>query len=230
MSDTVQVAAIGAITRQDVLTALGDTDPNSTNAGKLQKIIGRGSTSTVQRYLDEIRASLVVPPVAPGAAPTPPADVVAAIWASAWSAAQVHTLGRLETVTAQRDALLVKAETQASDIAALTIEMDQVQASEAAAIAKEIAATQAIESSVTAYKVKLDKATEDYDANIDCLMTEKKDLIQEVARVKAEASNAAAIATRDAQITAAAMQVTIDRLTDQVAELKSIIHQPKTSN
>ena len=46
------------VTLDDVRQALGDTDPSTTNAGKLRAILGRGGMNTVQRHLDTIRAEL----------------------------------------------------------------------------------------------------------------------------------------------------------------------------
>ena len=95
----------GPISLADVRQALADTDPSGTNAGALRKIMGRGSYATIQKHLDAIRQERApVVPVAPGTTPAPPADAVAAIWGAAYAAAQVLTLGRLEIVTAERDA------------------------------------------------------------------------------------------------------------------------------
>ncbi|MBK6559919.1 MAG: hypothetical protein IPG16_22920 [Comamonadaceae bacterium] len=44
---------------------------------------------------------------------------MAAIWGAAYAAAQVLTLGRLETVTAERDAARAQVAAQAQDVASL---------------------------------------------------------------------------------------------------------------
>ena len=49
-------AAPARVTRDDVLAALGDTDPTRTNASAIRALIGRGGNTTIQRLLDEIRA------------------------------------------------------------------------------------------------------------------------------------------------------------------------------
>ena len=106
----------GPISLADVRQALADTDPSSTNAGALRKLMGRGSYATIQKHLDAIRQERApVVPVAPGTTPAPPADAVAAIWSAAYAAAQVLTLGRLETVTAERDAARAQITAQAQD-------------------------------------------------------------------------------------------------------------------
>jgi hypothetical protein len=69
-------------------------------------------TDPAQKHQDTIWAEL-----APGTTPPPPADAVAAIWGAAWAQAQALTLGRLEAVTAERDALAALVKTQAADLA-----------------------------------------------------------------------------------------------------------------
>lgn len=220
MIDAVHVpSGSGVITKSDVLAALGDTDPHATNAGKLQRLIGRGSTSTVQKFLDEIRAALVAIPTPPGTVPTAPGEAVAAIWSAAWAAAQVQTLGRLEAVTNQRDTLQALSSTQAADIKALAAEVDELGNALAQAKTLADAATQALENLQNTSHDELVQVKSNAAATIA-----QRDA--EIVRITSAAETAAAIAQRDAQITAAAMQSTIDRLTDQVAELKSWIHRP----
>jgi len=233
MVDVAQNQKLGVVTKADVIAALGDTDPNKTNAGALRLLIGRGGNNTIQNYLNEIRASLVVPPPQPGAAPTAPTEAITSIWVAAWSAAQVHTLGRLEAVTAQREALQLKADTQASDIAALGDEVDSARIDVDAAKADVANAMLELER----LKQECEHLTLEKDASVVSMATaaaqsaaisqaQVSNLESEVQRVKESAAAAQAIAQRDAKITAAAMQSTIDRLTDQVSELKSWIHRP----
>lgn len=205
--------ALGPITLEDVRAALGDHDPSSTNASALRAVIGRGSFATIQKHLDAIRAELVpVVPVAPGTAPTAPAETLAAIWSAAYSAAQVLTLGRLERVTAEREQLTIAVAQQSADLAAALAQVDDMTdaATMAAVNAAEAAAQQAQE---------LAKAQADALAATEALQGTRSAL----ERMKADAEHAAALATRDAQIAAQAMQSTIDRLNDQVSELKSLL-------
>lgn len=203
----------GPITLHDVRAALADTDPSSTNAAKLQKIIGRGSFATVQKHLDSIRAELVpVPPVAPGAAPTAPIDAITAIWGAAWAQAQVLTLGRLEAVTAERDAARALATTRGQDVAALATEVDTL--AETTAEAQKTSATMLTELQDFEGRARVEVAA--HAAAIDAATSE-------IEKLKTDATTAAALAARDTQIERFAMQNTIDRLTDQVSELKSLL-------
>lgn len=210
----------GPITHADVRAALGDTDPSSTNAAKLQKIIGRGSLATVQKHLDAIRAELVpAAPVAPGAAPAAPADAIAAIWGAAWAQAQVLTLGRLETVTAERDAARALAVTREQDVAALAGEVDTLTETTADAKAAAAASREALVTFGERAEVELaEHATAIAAANA------------EIEKLKTEAAAAAELAKRDAQIERQSLQTTIDRLTDQVSDLKSLLARLKPAN
>ena len=210
----------GPITLADVRAALGDTDPSSTNAGAIRQIVGRGSFATIQKHLDAIRAELApVPPVAPGTAPGAPTMLIDQVWVAAWTAAQALTFGRLETVTAERDAARALAETRAQDVAALAGEVDTLaeittDAKAAAAMSKEALVTFGERAELEL----AEHATAIAAANA------------EIEKLKIEAAAAAALAARDAQIERQALQTTIDRLTDQCSDLKSLLARLTPAN
>lgn len=204
----------GPVTLAEVRAAVGDKDPNATNAGALRKIMwDRGSYATIQKHLDTIRRERApAAPVAPGAAPAAPKDVVDALWTAAWSAAQAVTYGRTETLSAQRDAALTLSQTQALDIAALTGDVD--------ALTEKMIAVQSDAAAQTA-KVGADlaaavQAADDAKQALDKMTVAK-------AHAESDAAHAAALATRDAQIAAQTMQATMDRLNDQISDLKSLL-------
>lgn len=205
---TSMIQATGPITIENVRAALSDTDPSTTNSGALRLLIGRGSMATIQKHLDTIRAEHAPAPATPGAAPAAPTDLVAALWAAAYNAAQVQTLGRIDALTMERDAALARVTTQAHDVAALAASVDtlteQAQAAQAAVTLAQ-AATQAAQAATVAAQAELDKVRGDME------------------RVTEAATAAAALAARDAQIERQALQTTIDRLTDQASELKSLL-------
>ena len=203
----------GPITLADVRQALADTDPNNTNAGALRAIIGRGSYATIQKHLDTIRAELVpVVPVAPGATPAAPGDAVAVIWGAAWAQAQALTLGRLEAITAERDALAALTKTQAADLAALAAEVD----AGASTVDAALAAKQELENKLLALTKSTDTAIDEHKGEIARLTTELE-------QVKTAAAAAAALAQRDAQIAASAMQAAIDAQIQKYVDLKSVV-------
>ena len=207
----------GPITLADVKSALGDTDPSSTNAGAVRAIIGRGSYATIQKHLDTIRAELApVPPVAPGTAPGAPTMLIDQVWVAAWTAAQALTLGRLETVTAERDAARALAEVQAQDVAALSGEVDTL--TEATADAKTAAA---------ASREALVTFGERAEAELAEHATAIAAANAEIEKLKMEATAAAELAKRDAQIERQSLQAAIDRQIDRYTELKSVVDRLK---
>lgn len=199
--------ATGALTRADVLAALGDTDANSTNANALRGLIGRGSMATIQRHLADIRAErLPVAPTAPGAIPTAPAEAVAAIWHAAWTQAQVQTLGRLEAVTAERDAAAAKAATASQDLTALAVEIDTLNEELGKAKAMAIAVEQA-------HAIELSTAKDDLVQLENAIAAAQSEIAQLKAQLKDEQHKAA-----------------INHLMDQVSDLKSALHsRPQAS-
>lgn len=214
---TTAPANTGPITLDDVRQALADTDPTATNAGALQKLIGRGSNATVQKHLDAIRAERAPAPVAPGQTPAAPADAIAAVWAAAWAQAQVHTLGRLEIVTAQREQLAGKVAQLGQDLAAAQAQVDE-----------SAAAGAALSAATDAALANADAAAADGAAELAAAKQALEATKIDFERLKAESQASLALAQKDAANAALTLQSTIDRLTDQVGELKSLLHHPKT--
>ncbi len=208
-----QTTTIGPITLADVKSALGDTDPAATNAGALRGILGRGSYATIQKHLDHIRAELVpVAEVAPGTAPGAPTMLIDQVWVAAWTAAQVQTFARLETVVAERDAARALAAAQAQDVEALALEVDAL--TETAA-----SISTAAEQAAAAAAAQVEKVTAEQAATHEALQGARSAL--ELA--KSAATTATELAKRDALIERQALQATIDRLTDQTSDLKSLL-------
>ena len=126
-------AAAGPVTLEDVLNALGETDPNSTNAGKLRGVLGRGGMGTIQKHLDAIRAGRAAAqmPQEPGAVPPAPGDAIAAVWAAAYAHAETAVRRRLDSVTAVRDVLAALVPTLRADLAEMTAAADRAEAESA---------------------------------------------------------------------------------------------------
>lgn len=200
----------GPITLNDVRKALANIDPNTTNSGALRNIIGRGSLTTIQNHLDAIRAERATLPTPVTESPQAPDELVQSIWAMAIATASAQTLSRLTYVIEERDALVLKSNQLANDLAAAFATADTLNEALTTALQSSVAASQEAAAAVLA----LDQQT-----------ASAAKLLEEV-RVKAdkdaaELTNALALATRDAQIERHVLQTTIDRLTDQIGELKS---------
>ena len=219
-------AAKGNITFEDVRIALGNTDPDETHAGKLRAIIGRGSNKTVQIHLDAIRKARA--PAMPGTQappPAPPKDAMEAVWTAAWLAAQAHTYGRAERLSAERDAALQIAVTRASEIAGLNEDVDALREKITLDEASSAAATEALA------KANADaaEARASEQASAAKAATHVTSLESIIERLGAIGKHDAEIAKRDAQLAEQSMQKTIDRLTDQVGELKSLLHATRSA-
>lgn len=109
----------------DVRTALGETDPNSTNSGALRQELAAPALEAL------------------GAAPDVPKELVQAVWSAAWTAAQARTAG----AQAQAQALVAQ---QAQELAvarddALAGQQEADDAAQALVAAQALAVQQADE-------------------------------------------------------------------------------------
>jgi hypothetical protein len=214
----------GPISYADVLAAIprneatGDLLAATTNGGAIRKTIGdRGSLSTIQRHLEAIReemATAALPVTAEGAPPAP-TEIVAAIWSAAWSSAQAATLARLDRITAERDALAIRFAVQTADIGALTIDADQARDQATAAVAAAITARDLAQAQLQARE-------QDLNSHLDAERHAKAVLEAELQRVRADASHAAEMAAKDQTIERQALHAVIERLQEQVAQLRSL--------
>jgi len=225
------VASTGPVTLEDVSRALGDMSPHDTNANRLRAILRRGSFTTVQKHLDTLRAQRIAAaqPAAEQSAPKAPAEAVEMLWAAAWNAAQAKTMGRLESLSAERDGLVAKSQAQGADIASLVEQLDTLEASlqsqaEALKAAQESALAEAqsakdelqVQADVLAEtRAELAKAHSDAERAVQVAAAT-------LAKAQSDAEHAAALAVRDAQIERQTMQHTIERLTEQLSESKAL--------
>lgn len=123
---TIENQGHGPITADDVRFALGEVDPNSTNASTLRKLLGRGSLSTIQRHLDAIRFELAAPALqASGAAPEVPKELIQSIWSIAWTAAQAQTVGALAAAQALAAQQAEQLKVASADAEAALIEAEE---------------------------------------------------------------------------------------------------------
>lgn len=206
----------GPVTIDDVAAACqqAGVTAGTTNASRIRIALGRGSFGTIQKHLDALRETatkaqeqtdtVLVPP--------PPESLLAGLWSAAYSAAG-HQIGqRNAAVLAERDAVREVAAAAAADVAALANQLDELEAANLLAttdrekvIAERNAAVQSL--------IDHQKAS---DEKITAMVTahEKSTLA---------AAHQAELAERDKKIERQSLQSTIDRLTDQVGELKSLL-------
>lgn len=210
MSDS---QSTGPVTVDDVVRALGDLDPSSTNASKIREVLGRGSFATIQKHLDRLRAARTAQEPAQGSeVPYPPADVLATLWSAAYRAAGHVTAARLTEALTERDELHDANAVARADVAALAAQVDALESTAAAAVTAqalaETVATQAVEvlaserSAAAVQIAELGRAAE-------------TDLV--------EAKSVLELERRDHKIASQTQQASIDRLMDQIGELKSLL-------
>jgi hypothetical protein len=221
MTHQTQAPAAGRVTIDDVRTVLDGTDPNQTNASKVRTLLGgRGSFETIQKHLNTLRqelATAAAPPVAPDQVPALPADAAQAMWVAAWNAAQVATLRRTEKLVNERDAALLKLEIMGQDVAGLVATIDdqsgQLEQAKADALAVD-----------AAHLADVDKFVIDHEAAEAERVNLAKNLertLQELAQEKSSAAHAAELAESGRVM----MREELQRLTDQVGELKAHLYK-----
>lgn len=222
MTNETQAPSVAAsrITIDDVRSAIEGTDPNQTNASKVRALLGgRGSFETIQKHLGTLRhelAAATAPPGEASAVPGAPTTLIDQLWIAAWTAAQVQTMRRTETLAAARDAALLQLEAQAHDLAGLVSAVDE----QATQLDQSAAAAAAAESK---HLASLDKA----QASQAAAQTAFDDMVRELERSKASMVQVQADADHAAQLAEQGrvmMREELARLTDQVGELKAHLY------
>lgn len=207
------VTILGAVTIDDVRAALGDTDPNATNAGALRRILGRGSLSTIQKHLDAIRAEGAAQALeVGGGAPDAPKDLMSALWSHAWAAAQARTAGALAASQQQAQALAQALTVAQADAVAAQAEADE------AGLALE-AAQEQVQMAAAAHELELASAHAQAAAQASQQEHELSQLRAELEHTK----QAAALAAAQHAAGVAAMRGELDRLVNQLADLRAAL-------
>jgi len=205
---TAPAPSAGPVSLEDVRQALGDTDPNTTNAGALRKQLGRGSVSTIQRHLDALRAQ-AAPPLDPsmGDVPKAPVELVQSLWSMAWAQAQAQVQGALALALAKTEGLAK----------ALSV-------AQADALAAQTDADQAVESLETV-QAQLTQLKAQYQ---DELKTTQQTLGKEASEARAsaaQAQHALEVATARYDADLALLRGELDRQVSQLADLRAALQQ-----
>lgn len=201
------------LTFDDVAQALGDSDPSSTNASKLRAVLGRGSFGTIQKHLDTIRAqrAKALQPAEVGKTPDAPPELLS-MWGAAVALAVAQVRTRLDSVVQERDSLAQALASARGDVEALASELEGCTArAEAAAtdMTQQVAQLQA----EAAQHAQALQAQEQAAAALQAKLSQQV----------AEGLQQVQVSELQARLGAQALQTTIDRLTDQVGELKSLL-------
>ena len=237
MNEIASSTGPSAITFEDVVEALGDTDISTTNASKLRSILGgRGSFSTIQKHLDTIRAQRIHAQQ-PEAVPVPAAPPeLLQMWGAAVQIATAQVRTRLDGVVQERDTLTAELQSSRNDVLALADELEstsaQLEAATATAarvaaeqMASEQSAAQALQAAGQTHNAALQSAVQVLQAADQAHAAEVGGM-----RLELEAAQHLVKTTRlEAQLGASALQSTLDRLTGQIGELKGLLHSQKDS-
>lgn len=213
MTDLITATTTGPVTIDDVRAALGETDPNATNAGALRRILGRGSFSTIQRHLDTIRADGMAQKLEfAGAAPDLPRELIAALWTHAWTAAQARTAGALASAQADLAATAAAREVAQADAEAAQAEADAATAELEAIKADAAALAQAHATELDAVKAQAAQQEQTY-----------RDELTGLRAALAEAHAAHKLADAKHEAAHEAMRGELDRLVSQLADLRAAL-------
>ena len=221
-----EIESTGPVTIDDVrkILAIAEIDPRKTNSGAVRRMLERGSMATIQRHLEVLRAELEPKtPALDGEIPVLPKELADALWRSAWTAAQGQTAQALAQALLERDDARQALAGARADLEALTSDADaatalatEAQAAADAAAAAAAAAQDALVAEQAARAAEVKKLTDDAAAAAAMTAAATTAAMNELI-----AKNALDAAHAETQI--ATLQGTIDRLVEQLAEVKSLL-------
>lgn len=206
------------ITLADVRAALLDSDPLTTNASKVRTSLGRGSLATIQRHLDTIRTETAPTPTPDILTPPAPADLATVLWHAAYARASVLLLSRTDALSIERDALHATAARQTVDIEDLAAACDAAQTQVDTLTADAIQFAQTSAQTAAQTNAQIAALTTAHAATQTALTA----ALADADRLRADALTTAQSVERDAKLAHLTMQTTVDRLTDQIGELKAL--------
>lgn len=210
------------VTKQDVLEALGDTDPFRTNAGALRAKLGRGGNSTIQKLLEEIRAERTTPakPVDIEAPlPPAPAELISAVWAACWRQSQLQTFARLDAAQQELSQLKESSTVLKSDHEALCSDVDDL---------REALTAQRDENA--ALVEQLSQVAAKHANEVVQLRTKLEEANAALAAAKLELAQTHELMQRDSELKDLAHRNDREHLLNQLAELKALLYRGKAGD
>jgi hypothetical protein len=219
------------VTLDEVRAAIEGINPNATNASAVRKALGRGSNDTIQRHLMTLRNELIAQNAVPADAsdvPAMPTDAMQVVWSSAYTTAAAKLATRLAILSTERDNALERLSSAEQDIVALIADSDSANE----AIAKlqssieelKTQGTKAFEEAAETAAAAAKAAEETLKASHAETQTAREETASAVAR-GVEIQHALDLEKRDRETEKTVLNGTIDRLTNQLAELKSLLAQ-----
>lgn len=202
-------------------------DARKTNASVIQKALGRGGMGTVQKHLDTIRAELDAPmPKLDGEIPPTPKEVADAVWRAAYTTTQALGLAALGAALLERDDARMKLERALGDVSAWEAAKDEADAAAAAAeAAKAEAEAKAAEATVAveAARIALEALEEARAVGVSKAVESASKAATDAAAALAAVHAQHELAISHAETRIATLQGQLDRVNDQLAEVKSLL-------
>ena len=219
MENVSQINSGATVTVEDVAAACEMMGVNAaeTNSNKVRQNLGRGSLSTIQKHLQSLRddaARVQEPPTQTGVPPVPTEvhSALNSLWNAAYLAASRDFAGQLVKAWSERDLMRESVITWRADVESLTDQLDE-----------EVAA------SVQA-KADRETAIEQRNEAVQSLLSVRQSSEEQVEQIQAAAVKESSAAAHRAELNALertierqSLQSTIDRLTDQIGELKGLL-------
>lgn len=229
------------VTKQDVLDALGETDPFRTNAGALRAKLGRGGNSTIQKLLNDIRNERSAPPAVLDSdviPPPAPEELIAAVWQSSWRFAQVQTLSRLDKTSAELGQLREAHALLLGDYEALCHEVDELRDTLNTQLDTCAAVTAQLANLAAQHAAELSDLRADHEQEFSAqaqahavevfqLQEEQQRAIAAFSAGKSEWAQERELMKRDMQLKEQAHQHDREYLLNQISELKSLLYRPQ---
>ncbi len=213
---------VGPVTLAEVRAVV--ENPFETNANKVRDALGRGSNATIQKHLQTLRKELQKEKeVLESDAPEAPESVISNLWITAWNAATAQVRGRIEGVTAERDAYRETAEAATADAKALADALDETRAEKENQIREremeQQAAADALAQAQTQAETKIQAILEQL---VQAQAGAEQQAQADAAKIK-ELQHAAQLVERDREIERRTLQTEIDRLTGQLSQVQALL-------
>jgi chromosome segregation ATPase len=190
-------------------------------------VLGRGSLATIQKHLNTLRADLEPKtPEISGEIPRTPPELADAIWRASWTAAQASTAQALATALLERDKARHELAATAADLDAVTADADEAMAS---AAASEATAAEAVQMQ-KAREHDLDEVTAAATAAAAAAERKLEETLKNSESLIQGLTSAHKLEIAHTATTVATLQGVIDRLSGQLAEVKSMLPRHNATN
>jgi hypothetical protein len=191
------------ITFEDVATAVADmgTTPQDTNASAVRYHLGRGGNTTIQKHLDQLRATHIEQ-AAPEDRVELPKETIQHLWNAAVAQAKATMAVRVDKILAEREAATALAAQAMKDRDAAFADAEQWEAKAAEA-----------DANAKYHVTLLNDERESYTDGLVDLQNSRADVFNENAQLK-----------HTLEVLRLEHRIETDRLVQQLSDLKAMLH------